>query len=317
MGIVLHSSPLQGFTDFRFRNAFHKYFGGIDVFYAPYIRLKSKQEIKPSNIRDILPENNMVENLVPQVMTKNADEFLFVAKFVQELGYKELNWNLGCPYPMVAKRGLGSGLMKDSSLIEQILEKVFNKSAIEISVKLRLGYDSKEEIYSVLPVLKKFPVKSIIVHPRIGKQMYKGNVDLETFNKCTKLIATKIIYNGDLNSVERYNELRNQFPEINDWMIGRWIISDPFLPGMLKGNSVEYPKDRIEIFSAFHNTLMEQYGEALSGANHLIMKMYQFWEFFISAFPNSPKGLKKIKKAKSIKALEQAVKEILEMERKK
>ena len=107
--IKLYSSPLQGFTDFRFRNAFQKYFGGVDQYMAPYIRLNGKMEIKASVKRDILPENNCTPDLIPQVITKDAGEFLFVAEFVQNLGYKELNWNLGCPYPMVAKRGMGSG----------------------------------------------------------------------------------------------------------------------------------------------------------------------------------------------------------------
>ncbi|MFT5752313.1 MAG: tRNA-dihydrouridine synthase B, partial [Dokdonia sp.] len=101
MSVTLLSSPLQGFTDFRFRNAFHKYFGGIDTFYAPYIRLDGKLKIKGSYQRDLDPENNIDMPVIPQVMTNDADEFLFVVKYIQELGYTELNWNLGCPYPMV------------------------------------------------------------------------------------------------------------------------------------------------------------------------------------------------------------------------
>ena len=107
--LTIYSSPLQGFTDFRFRNAFQRFFGGVDQYVAPYIRLNGNLEIKPGNVRDILPENNSTLNLIPQIITKDAGEFLFVAKYVQNLGYNELNWNLGCPYPMVAKRGMGSG----------------------------------------------------------------------------------------------------------------------------------------------------------------------------------------------------------------
>ena len=101
MDFTLLSSPLQGFTDFRFRNAINTYFGGIDTYYSPYIRLNGKMVIKPSYERDLLPENNLDLEVIPQVITNDADEFLFVAKYVRELGYKELNWNLGCPYPMV------------------------------------------------------------------------------------------------------------------------------------------------------------------------------------------------------------------------
>jgi tRNA-dihydrouridine synthase len=102
---TLLSSPLQGFTDFRFRNAFHKHFGGIDTFYSPYIKLNGKFDVKGSYERDILPENNNTLEVIPQIITNDAEEFLFVTKYVQQFGYKELNWNLGCPYPMVAKCG--------------------------------------------------------------------------------------------------------------------------------------------------------------------------------------------------------------------
>ena len=127
---ILLSSPLQGFTDFRFRNSFHKYFGGIDTFFSPYIRLNGKFVVKPAYERDILPKNNLDINVIPQIMTNDAEEFLFVAKYVQELGYNELNWNLGCPYPMVTNRGMGSGLIKDFEKVDTILERVHNESDI-------------------------------------------------------------------------------------------------------------------------------------------------------------------------------------------
>ncbi|WP_233890542.1 tRNA-dihydrouridine synthase, partial [Tenacibaculum piscium] len=128
MSFTLLSSPLQGFTDFRFRNAQHKYFGGIDTYYAPYIRLNGKMVIKSSYKRDLLPENNNTLTVIPQVITNDPDEFLFVAKYVQSLGYKELNWNLGCPYPMVTKSGMGSGLICNPAKIDEVLQKAHNES---------------------------------------------------------------------------------------------------------------------------------------------------------------------------------------------
>ncbi len=155
MSITLLSSPLQGFTDFRFRNAFNHYFGGIDTFYSPYIRLNGKLEIKSSYERDLLPENNTTLEVIPQIITNDADEFLFVAKYVQQMGYKELNWNLGCPYPMVTKRCMGSGLISDWERIDGILEKVHQESDILVSMKMRMGYEDSTEILKVLPVLDK------------------------------------------------------------------------------------------------------------------------------------------------------------------
>ena len=253
---ALLSSPLQGFTDFRFRNAFHHFFGGIDTFYAPYIRLNGKLEVKASYERDLLPKNNSVSELIPQIMTNDADEFLFVAKYVQDLGYKELNWNLGCPYPMVTKRCMGSGLISDSQRIDDILNKVHAESDIIVSMKMRMGYEHPEEILDVFPVLDKYPIKNIAIHARIGKQLYKGGVDLDSFQRCLDKTRHKIYYNGDITSVEQYRLMVERFPMIDHWMIGRGLIADPFLPTMIKKNTTEYPDNRMEIFGKFHDTPM-------------------------------------------------------------
>ncbi len=308
---ILLSSPLQGFTDFRFRNAFHHYFGGIDTFYAPYIRLNGKMIIKNSYQRDLLPENNNVSELIPQVMTNNVDEFLFVVNYIQSLGYQELNWNLGCPYPMVTKRGMGSGLIKESDKIDEILHRVHQESNVVVSMKMRLGYDNPEEILETLPILDKYPIKNIAIHARIGKQLYKGGVHLDAFENVLENTKHKIYYNGDITTVAGFQEMKARFPSINHWMIGRGLIADPFLPNMIKNNTFEYPKNKFQVFSEFHNTIYNEYDAILSGPTPIRMKMLGFWEYFSKSFTDSQKVFKKIKKARNPKAYQNAVAEIL------
>lgn len=310
MSITLLSSPLQGFTDFRFRNAFHKHFGGIDTFYSPYIKLNGKLVVKGSYERDILPENNSTLEVIPQIITNDAEEFLFVAKYVQQFGYKELNWNLGCPYPMVAKCGMGSGLIKNTDQIEHILKRVHNETDIIVSMKMRMGYENATEILDVLPILEQYPIKNIAIHARIGKQLYKGGVDLDSFQKCLDTSKQKIYYNGDITSVTKFNELQERFPSIDHWMIGRGLIADPFLPSMIKNNTTEYPKNKLEIFEAFHDEIYQEYDAYLSGPTPIRMKMLGFWEYFSESFSNPQKTFKKIKKAGNSKNYEIAVKEI-------
>jgi tRNA-dihydrouridine synthase len=307
---TLLSSPLQGFTDFRFRNAFHKYFGGIDTFYSPYIKLNGKLIIKGSYERDILPENNNTLEVIPQIITNDAEEFLFVTKYVQQLGYKELNWNLGCPYPMVAKCGMGSGLISNTSQIEHILKRVHNETDIIVSMKMRMGYENPTEILDVFPILEQYPIKNIAIHARIGKQLYKGGVDLDSFQKCLDTSKQKIYYNGDITSVEKFRTMQERFPSIDHWMIGRGLIADPFLPSMIKNNTTEYPKNKLEIFEAFHDTIYQEYDAYLQGPTPIRMKMLGFWEYFSESFSNPQKTYKKIKKAGNSKNYEAAVKEI-------
>ena len=310
MSITLLSSPLQGFTDFRFRNAFHKHFGGIDTFYSPYIKLNGKLVVKGSYERDILPENNNTLEVIPQIITNDAEEFLFVAKYVQQFGYKELNWNLGCPYPMVAKCGMGSGLIKNTDQIEHILKRVHNETDIIVSMKMRMGYENPTEILDVFPILEQYPIKNIAIHARIGKQLYKGGVDLDSFQKCLDTSKQKIYYNGDITSVAKFNELQERFPSIDHWMIGRGLIADPFLPSMIKNDTTEYPKNRLEIFEAFHDEIYREYDAYLQGPTPIRMKMLGFWEYFSESFSNPQKTFKKIKKAGNSKNYEAAVKEI-------
>ena len=315
MDYTLLSSPLQGFTDFRFRNAQNKLFGGIDTFYSPYIRLNGKMVVKRSYERDLLPENNLGLEVIPQVITNDADEFLFVANYVRELGYKELNWNLGCPYPMVTKSGMGSGLINNPDKINHILDRAHSETDIIVSIKMRLGYENSEEILDVLPILDTYPIKNIAIHARTGKQLYKGGVHLDAFQQCIDSTIHKLYYNGDITSVAKFHEMQQRFPSINHWMIGRGLISDPFFFFFFKNNTSEYPANKIELFSAFHDTLYAIYSESLSGSTHILLKMYHLWEYFSVTFSNPHKVLKKIKKAQSIRNYEAAVAEIFKNEK--
>ncbi|CAL2080823.1 tRNA-dihydrouridine synthase [Tenacibaculum dicentrarchi] len=315
MSFTLLSSPLQGFTDFRFRNAQHKYFGGIDTYYAPYIRLNGKMVVKSSYKRDLLPENNNTLTVIPQVITNDPDEFLFVAKYVQSLGYNELNWNLGCPYPMVTKSGMGSGLICNPARIDEVLHKAHNETDILVSMKMRMGYENSEEILNSFPILDKYPLKNVAIHARIGKQLYKGGVDLDAFQKCIDVAKHQLYYNGDITSVAGFKAMQERFPSISHFMIGRGLIADPFLPQMIKDNTTEYPKDRWQRFEDFHNEIYQQYDEFLSGPTPIKMKMLGFWEYFSQSFSNPQKTYKKIKKAGNPKKYQAAVKEILATEK--
>jgi tRNA-dihydrouridine synthase len=312
MSVTLLSSPLQGFTDYRFRNAFHKHFGGIDIFYAPYIRLNGKLEIKSSYQRDLMPEHNATIRLIPQVMTNDPEEFLFVADYVQSLGYDELNWNLGCPYPMVTKRGMGSGLITNVERIDEVLNRVHQEKKIAISMKMRLGYEQNDEILRVFPILNQYPLKSIAIHGRLGKQLYKGGVDLAAFERCLDKTNHPLYYNGDITSVDFFRELTNRFSSIDHWMIGRGLIADPFLPMMIKNNTTHYPPNRWEIFRAFHDTLFVEIESALSGSSHVLVKMESYWEYFAQSFPDPHRTFKKIKKAKNKPHYQDAVDAIFE-----
>jgi len=209
---------------------------------------------------------------------------------------------------------MGSGLISDAKRIDGILERVHAESDIIVSMKMRMGYEHPLEILDVFPILEKYPIKNIAIHARIGKQLYKGGVDLESFERCIQQTNHKIYYNGDITSVANFNEMQDRFPAIDHWMIGRGIISDPFLPQMIKNKTTEYPEKRFEIFARFHAELFNAFEQQLSGEKHVLLKMLSYWEYFSTVFDEPQKVLKKIKKAKNIKMYDDAVNTILKLE---
>ncbi len=174
-----------------------------------------KQLIKGSYQRDLDPAVNTTLEVIPQVMTADADDFIFVIKYIQSLGYKELNWNLGCPYPMVTKSGMGSGLICNTEKIDHILDRAHSETDVTISMKMRLGYESPNEILESFPILEKYPLKNVAIHARLGKQLYKGGTDLEAFQKCVDIAKHTLYYNGDITTVAQFRKMRERFPSID------------------------------------------------------------------------------------------------------
>ncbi len=301
-------APLQGFTDFYFRNAYQKYFGEVDKYFAPWIKLDGDGKLKRPQIRDVKPENNTGLNLIPQIMCNKAEDFIYLANYLNDLGYQEINWNLGCPHPMVTKKGLGSALLKNHEILYSVLDKVMSKIPNKLSIKMRLGFEDKNEAFELLPKLNDYPITEIIIHARTAKQMYKGTINLDVFERCIEKTNHRLVYNGDLDSFQKYADLKTRFPQINSWMIGRGLISNPFLAGMIKNDSDQLPTNSVEVFKKFHNQLLESYTSHLSGEKHLLLKMLSFWHYFSQSFNDSHKVLKRIKKAKTLVAYHEAVK---------
>ncbi len=303
-------APIQGITGFHFRNTYNRCFKGVNSYHAPYIRLDKSMVIPKQKVVDLLPSNNSDLKLIPQVMSNDPEELVFLATYIRDLGYKEMNWNLGCPYPMVTKRKLGSGLIADYKLIDELLSLVIPKIEIDLSLKLRLGLENCEEIVRLIPILNKHQIKNVTLHPRLGKDIYKKAVDLDSFTQIWPLFSAPLIYNGDIDTLGFYSRLIERFPNIDQIMIGRGLIANPFLAEEIKGIETDQ-KDRMERFGRFHDLLVDQFSEVLCGPAHLISRMLSYWQYFSLSFSHSAKAYKLIKKSKSISQYEQAVQKIM------
>lgn len=303
-------APLRGFTDAVFRNAFQKHFGGVDEAVAPFITSLKGKRVKPSHLRDLLPENNSAMPVVPQILSNASDEFINLAESVFDLGYEEINWNLGCPYPMVAKKMRGSGLLPYPEAIDRLLDEILGSISGRLSIKTRLGRFSPAEMTPLIPVFNRYPLVRVIVHPRVGEQMYEGRVDLDAFENCQAQLVHPIVYNGDITDVQRFNELKKRFTKVSGWMLGRGVIADPFLPETIK----EAPKSGLHNalrFKAFHQDLVEGYCQLFCGPGHVLDRMKGFWRYFAEGFAYDSRILKRVRKATTLSHYEKIVADFL------
>lgn len=305
----IYFAPMQESTDFVYRRAHAIHFGGIDKYFSPYLLVQKDGGLKKSHLRDTLPENCAGYPLIPQIMAGNSADFLLLVKHLESLGYDEINWNLGCPYPMVTNKGMGSGLLPHPEKIREILDYCLPQAGCRISVKMRAGLVSGEEILQVIPVLNDYPLTEIIFHPRIAKLLYNGVPDLELFEQVSSLIKHPLVYNGDLNSPEDHHNIQNRFQEINTWMIGRGMLKNPFLATKIKGELLPGKQEGIALLERFHEDIYANYAALLSGPSHIITRMTKFWEYFCFLFPNPHKAFKRVKKAVNQAKYELAVRE--------
>jgi tRNA-dihydrouridine synthase len=263
---------------------------------APFITTKKGCKLKRKHVKDVLPENNTGPPVIPQILSKAPGDFIILANYLFDLGYRTVNWNLGCPYPMVANKKRGSGMLPHKEMIQEFLDRVVPGLHGGLSIKVRLGWRTKEDIFNLIPVLNQYPLTEIIVHPRTGLQRYQGEVDLEAFRDCMALIRHPVVYNGDIRTCADFTRLSQQFADLNRWMIGRGCIANPFLPALIK-NGKDDIQDKLYTLRQFHESLFFAYADVLDGPSHLLNKMKGLWKYFYLVFKDCPKAMKKIKKA--------------------
>ncbi|MGD9018152.1 MAG: tRNA-dihydrouridine synthase family protein [Desulfobacterales bacterium] len=309
---LLYLAPMRGFTDHVYRQVHGAHFGTIDMAVAPFLSSVAGK-IKSAHIQGLSPRNNTTMPVIPQILGNSPEDFITMAEVLFDLGYRCINWNLGCPFPQVAKKFKGSGLLPHPDRVDAFLERVHSASSVRVSIKTRLGRFRFDEIYRMIRVFNRYPLDEIIVHPRTGIQMYEGEPDLDSLETLLDMTRHRVVYNGDILSPRGLRRLRDRFPSIRRWMIGRGVLANPFLPGQLKCPDVAPPNPVAE-FKAFHDDLFHAYRDVLSGPAHLLDRMKGFWKYFHIPFVDGRHVRKKIHRARSVDAYLSAVNRYFESE---
>jgi len=277
-------APIRGITDCIYRTAFARWFPGFDRAVAPFVQLRRGQPLRPGELRQLVPGNNRAMPVVPQLLTHQAEAFVRALHTLQDLGYDEANWNLGCPSPTVAGRGRGAGLLPHPERIDAILDAVLPQCTVRLSVKLRLGRHDPDELDAVLVVLNRYPLSEVILHPRTADQMYDGSLDIVRTREALSACRHSLVLSGGISTVEEFADLSRSLPQVSAWMIGRGALSFPELPARIKGAPGVDAETFRKTLRGFHEELLENYAEWLSGPGHLLAKMKEHWVYLSACF---------------------------------
>lgn len=311
----IYFAPLEGITTYPYRNLHHKYFGGVEKYFTPFLAPGPEQGMSVKEMRDVLPENNAGVPVVPQILTNRAGDFLLASKKLSEMGYREINLNLGCPSGTVAAKKKGAGFLLYPDDLDRFFDEVFSDAAVRngeflVSVKTRIGKNEVEEWPELMQVYNRYPIHELTVHPRIQKEFYKGTPHLDVFTDILKESRNPVVYNGDLFTVEKVKEFREKFPTVGTVMIGRGLIRNPALAEMILQEETEPEADILPRIREFHDALFEHYRETMSGDRNLLFRMKDLWSYMLAEVPDSEKLAKKIRKSQHVPEYLAAVEEV-------
>jgi len=297
--ITLEAAPMEGITNYIFRNLHHKYFGGADCYFSPFIGIYSNNNVKRRDLCDIYPENNSGIRLVPQVLTNRAENFIWIFKKLREFGYEEINLNLGCPSGTVTAKGRGAGFLIYPDKLEEFFDQVFDALGDEaklISVKTRIGFSNPSEMERLTEIYNKFPFKELIIHPRVREEYYNGSPHLDTFEKALNASTVPVCYNGNIFNLNDYNQITIGFHNLSGVMIGRGLLADPSLARQIKGGKAM----TIDELRTFINELEAAYTEHLKSERNVLFKMKELWTYLARNFSGGDRYIKKLLKAKTL-----------------
>lgn len=309
----IYFAPLEGVTTHIFRNIYNDIYGGIDKYFAPFVSPSDKRPLTPRERKDIAPENNSGINMVPQILTCRSDCFIKTAKDLHDMGYGEVNLNLGCPSGTVCSKGKGAGFLPETAELKSFLDDIYSYAEagnMKISIKTRLGYYSADEFYDLMDIFNQYPVSELIVHPRARSDFYKGDIRTQYYSYALEHSGNPLVYNGNINSIEDYGKFKEILgDELSTVMLGRGLIADPSLADKLKGVTVDTDYGK---FKRLHDTLFHEYQKIMSPDINVLFKMRELWIYWQVLFEGYEHGIKKIFKAKKCIEYEQIAEGIIQ-----
>lgn len=262
-------APLQGYTDCVYRKAHSEVAGGVAEYYTPFVRIEGG-ELRRKDLRDIDMARNEGVPTVPQVIARDGEEFARLCDAVETAGWRRIDLNMGCPFPMQVKAGRGSGLLAHEEQVAAMGEEMRRRKEVRFSVKMRLGQEDAGECMRLLPVVNEMPLEHVVLHPRLGKQQYKGEPDREAFERFMAECHHPVVYNGDLLTVADVEGVMARWPKLKGVMLGRGLLARPWLLGGGEPQAV---------VSELHRRIYDYACSVLQGDSQILARLHAFWEY--------------------------------------
>ncbi|WP_290730855.1 MULTISPECIES: tRNA-dihydrouridine synthase family protein [unclassified Fibrobacter] len=307
-------APLQGYTTGIYRAAHAKIFGGIEAYYAPFLRIENGHP-RERDLRDLETPAGVPGSprVIPQVIANSVEEFKVLADAILQKGFTEIDFNMGCPFPMQVNRHRGAGLLNDTRTVQEIMNEIARLSAAgtaKFSVKMRLGQESPDEAFALLPILNDTPLTHITLHPRLGKQQYKGAIDIKSFEKFYSECRHPLVYNGNITDVSQIQEMERRYPNLAGVMIGRGLLAQPSLAAEYKAGKANITgKEFTDKLLQIHQIIFEHARQTFQGDSQILAHVQSFWDYLEPSIPK--KTFKRIKKAGKLSVYADAVSTLL------
>ena len=301
----IHFAPLQGYTDSIFRKLHTEFFGGVDKYYTPFIRVE-RGDFRKKDIRELPDETELCT--IPQIIasTKPEDIEKMVA-MLEEKGYKEVNINMGCPFPMIAKHGMGSGLLADKEAVKAMIKVLEAHPSMQFSLKTRLGYDDENQIFEMTDIINNFPFTEVTMHPRIAKDQYSGDINHPKFAEFAKVCKHPLIYNGDVTTLDDINKISTVYPTLKGIMIGRGLLMNPALASEYKNEEIMSDKEKKDKSKQLIKKLFTQCEELMNGEEQSVAHVKAYFEYLLPDIEK--RNRKKVLKANKAEKLRGAIAE--------
>ena len=329
-------APLEGITRYIFRNAYERYYKGIEKYFDPFISPTDNCFMTPKNLREVCREHNEGINLVPQILCNNSKAYIGCAKELINMGYREINFNLGCPSGTVCAKRKGAGFLDSWYELEKFFDDIFawaesedgivdGNEHVKLSIKTRLGRLDPDDFYDLLEIYNNYPVSELIIHPRIEKDYYKGTPRKEYFEYAAAHSKIPIVYNGNIFSANDITSLENMLSDLRDktitelanksvvetagdlrtntlivkdvCMLGRGLLYNPEIIEKYN-NQDETDGFNYERFRAFHDELYNNYKQIMSPDKNVLFHMKELWTYWRGLFDDDS-TIKNLLKSKS------------------